>query len=598
MGIYRALAAGLLLLSACSHTSDRQTHRADPAAAFAKAQAAGFAALRRGELTRAREAWSEAHRLRPADPYVLSNLGLVDDALGRHAEAVAETGRAGQLNPLSAALAVNHAFALERAGFEARAVGEYRRALELDPKFEPAIVALGLRAFDAERYDDAERRFNEAVRFHPGRPDGHAGLAAVAAARGEWRVAAEHMARAATRDAGDPVLAAAAGALYARAGDLAEAARRLDAALALAPRLGDALVIRAEVAERRREYADAERFLARAMQADKPGVDRAGSALARGELALLLDQPRLAATALKTALAQDGQPGVWRGRAQAARGRLALRRHDFVAAEKAFKAAQSELGETAGVAAGLASALHGGAFALPLTARLAQLQAAEPLYRRSLELKEDARLRLALGKLYMQLADLLEAPYRRGKYRQAELQLREAIAGAPGLVEAHVRLALLMTALDRVPEARAAYETAVRLDPRASRVRFLYGNFLRREGQRRGDAALTAEAHRQFAAALQADRRFVGAKIGWYLTAATAAAEAAGDVTEETVIIPFAGDATQGAEAPTLEDLMPFFEDPEAQSPDGVIPMEEGDRNPIYSIDATQPADSPDVRAH
>lgn len=598
MGNLRAIVAGLLLVGACSHTSDRQGKRDEPVATFEQAQAEGFAALRRGELARARDAWARALKIRPNDPYVLSNLGLVDDALGRHEDAVAETARGAQLNPLSPALAVNHAFALERAGMEGRAVGEYRRALELDPRFEPAIIALGLRAFQAQRYDDAERRFREAVRFHPKRPDGYAGLAAVAAARGEWQAAAGHMARAATHAADDAVLAAAAGALYARAGLLDEAARRLDAALALAPRLGDALVIRAEVAERQRDYAAAERFLARAMKADRPGVDRAGSALLRGELALLLDQPRLADTALQTALDQDGQPGAWRGRAEAARGRLALRRRDFAAARKAFEAAQKDLGETAGTTAGLAAALQGGAFSLPIGKRLAQLEAAEPLYRKSLDFKEEPRLRLALGKLYVQMADLLDAPYRRGKYRQAELQLREAVSRAPGLVEAHVRLALLMTVLDRPGEARASYETALRLDPRASRVRFLYGNFLRREGQRREDAGLTAEAHRQFAAAMQLDKRFVGAQIGWYLTAATAPSQAPGDVTEETVLIPFAGDATGGGQAPTLEDLMPFFEDPEAENPEGVIPMEEGDRNPIYSIDTTVPVGSPDLRAH
>jgi tetratricopeptide (TPR) repeat protein len=585
----------LMLAGGCSHTNSQTGGAAkstvDETALFTQAQSHALDALRAGKLSAARDAWLRAHRLRPNDAHTLSNLGLVEDMLGRHEDAVAHVARAAQLQPQSPALAVNYGLVLERNGMEGQGVGEYRRALEIDPKFEPALVALGARALLQGQVREAERHFQDAIRFHPARPDAYAGLAAVAAAREEWAKAAELMHRASVLRETDAVMTAAAGALYYRAGDTAMAINALDRALALDPRLGDALVLRAEVAWLARDYAGAEALLKRAVEADEPGEARAGSLLRRGELAFALDKPDIAARTLQGVLRQDEKPDAWRGRAHVVLGTLSVRRHDYPTALREFKAAKAALGETAAVTAGLAGSLHGIALTGPMEKRTAGLQTAEKWYRQSLQSAENPRLRVSLARLYLELADMAQAPYRRGKYRQAELQLQEALKHEPGLVEAHVRLGMLLEVLGRMPEARASFETALRLDPASSRLHFLYANMLRRVAEKSADEAARNLASRHFRQAMKLDPTYVPAQVGWYLTTVTGAsqtlpAEAQGGVTEET-IVPFGEGFTEETPPATLEDLLPFLEMEEEAPDNGVIPIEEGDRFPIYSIEAT-----------
>jgi tetratricopeptide (TPR) repeat protein len=208
-----------------------------------------------------------------------------------------------------------------------------------------------------------------------------------------------------------------------------------------------------------------------------------------------------------------------------------------------------------------------------------------------LQSAENPRLRVSLARLYLELADMAQAPYRRGKYRQAELQLQEALKHEPGLVEAHVRLGMLLEVLGRMPEARASFETALRLDPASSRLHFLYANMLRRVAEKSADEAARNLASRHFRQAMKLDPTYVPAQVGWYLTTVTGAsqtlpAEAQGGVTEET-IVPFGEGFTEETPPATLEDLLPFLEMEEEAPDNGVIPIEEGDRFPIYSIEAT-----------
>lgn len=590
------VALGLAFVS-CGHVADRQASQADQDAAFARLGEAAFAAARAGEFGQARAQWREAHALRPSDPYVLSNLALIEAALGDPDEAVRHAARAAQLHALSPALAVNHGLVLEHAGMAPRAVAEYRRALELDPVFAPALLALGSHALAQDRLTQAARHFGDAVRAHPALADGYAGLAAVAAARKKYDTAAGHMAEAARRAPAEAVFQAAAGALYERAGDTARAKQFLDQAIALDAANGDALLVRAEIAWREGEYALAERHLARAAAADKAGERRAGSALRRGELAANLDRPAVASQALRLALAQAGQPGAWRGRAQAMLGELALRRGDYALAFDRYDAARALLGETPATCAGLARAHHGLALVHPEASRAAALEKAENWYRRSLEQRENGELRMMLGSLYRQWSELVAAPYRRGKLRQAEMQLRESLDHAPALARTHVELAAVLDALGRFGEAAAAYAAALERDPRSSRIAFLYADLLRREAERTRDGALMTRARAAYAQASRLDPRFAAAQLGWYL-AVTAPTGASGAVTEETVVIPYGMETTAGV-PPALEDLLPFLNgEGEHKAPEGVIPIEEGDRNPLYSIGVSRPVDQPAKTLH
>jgi tetratricopeptide (TPR) repeat protein len=487
-----------------------------------------FAALDGGDLQRARNLWSDAVALAPDDPhtpFALSNLGLVYAALGEMEPAVEHAARAAQLNPRSPALAVNLGITLEMAGLAPQAIAEYRRALELDPAFEPALLALGGWALGMQEPAEAVHHFRTVIGANPQSAEGHAGLAATLAAQGQWASAAKSMAQAFTLAQDVAVYAAAAGALHYRAAATEAAMELLDQALALAPHQTDALVLRAELAWRVGDYLLAQRHLDTAVAIERRDIDRAGAALRQGQLALELDQPATARSALELALRQADQPAQWLGQAHALLGAMALRERRHHEAQAEFARAFALLGQTPLVLAGLALSEHALALQAPIAGRAKALAAVESRYLQAVDMGEhgkraNARLRLHFAKLYLDLSDLVAPPLRRGKLHQAEIHIRRALAGDPGLVEAHLRLGGLLSELNRMSEAREHMRRAVALDPQSSRLRFLYANFLRRQGERMGNDAWTREAHVYFGHALQLDARYVPAQIGWYLTAA------------------------------------------------------------------------------
>ncbi len=624
----------LAFLAACSHRPQVSSEEAARNAAleeqrrFEQLQDVGVAAMHDGDFAAARAAWLEALGLRPADARLLSNLGLAELELGLIDEALVHTGRAVQLDGNSAAIAVNYGLALDADGHSAQAVGEFRRALDLEDDFEPAFLALGNRALARGEMREAERLFKDAVEKRPDSAGAYAGWAVVAARRGEWKTAAVRMMEAVRLDSRDTIILAAAGALQYRAGATDAATRLLDRALEIDPALPDALVLRAELAWLAGDYARAQNLYENALAVDAPGVDRAGSSLRRGELAFLLDQPGMAREALEDSLRQRGQPDLWRGKAYAMLGVMALQRRNWHEALEAFEKAEAWLGETALVHAGLGRARHGLALRYEREQRAEWFEAAERHYRASLDREENPRMRIQLGSLYAQWADLVDPSFRRGKLHQARVQYREALRVDDSLSEAHLRLALLFAQLEQPDAARASFESALARDGANSRAAFLYANFLRREAERTGDASTMRYAHRQYAEAMRLDPRFVGAQAGWFLTrgasaAATAPASATDSVAAAQVPVQSRegfggapgpegalpgdeiplneyGDPLTDAIPPELEDLIPFLGpmpeeewpgeslDEPGASPD-VIPIKEGDMEPIYSIKATSP---------
>ncbi len=642
----RALSLGLSLLAACSFgganrvsdgggaalpgaVRDAAGSPASPAdetaAEVARHRQAAFAALRTGHVLQARDAWAEALRLTPDDPYLLSNLGMAEDAMGNHVAAMEAAGRAAQRHPDSPALAVNYGLTLAHAGLGGQAVAEFRRALERDPDFVPAHLALGYHALERGEPSEALRSFDAAIKAAPDAAAPYAGRGVAHARMGQWEPAGHSFARAWSLAPAVPLYAAAAGGLFARAGNDAEAVRLLDAAVAAERPIPEAMVLRAELAWRHKDHERARELLDAALARhpeDVTGVSVAGTALRRGQLAYLIDEAGVARQALIRAAAEHGQPPAWKASANGLLGALALSKRNFELAERRFARALEFADEEPAYLAGLAVARHGLALRTPEPQRETTLAEVETLYRKAIEGAENPRLRVHLGRLYMDQAAIVALPYRRGKLHQAETQLREALARQPGLVEGHLRLGMLLADLRRLGEARSAYAAAARLDPDNSRIAFLHANFLRRYGP----VAWQPAAHAEFSRALKLDPRYVEAQIGWYLTRPVAAAQSkprreagAGEaaetmsdpavtetgpevlapdaIPEDSVPIdpPLYGEEETG-ESENLEDLLPFLmmpEDdpfmmgPEEEGDPSVIPIKEDDRTPIYSIGAT-----------
>lgn len=549
----------------------------------ASVERAAVEAAQAGDWKGALQFWREALARNPNDPFLLNNLALAEDAAGNEALALAYAARACALRPDSAALAVNYGLILDHRGQPGPALAEYRRALEIDRAFEPALLAVAtwvLRHGDAA---EAERQFGSAIRQHPRSSELWTGWSLAAVRQGRWLEAAKRMDEAAALRSSDAVLVATSGALYYQARMTEAAATRLDRALRLDPDQADALLLRAELYWRAQDYAAAEELLQRAVVSERDLVERAGVLLRRGELALELDQPGLARAWLAAALRAQGQPQAWKGRAQLALGWLALKREAWDEAQRSFVAARELLGETAVVLAGLAHTVHGRALGLAVAPRLRAFAEAETLYRKALDLEERPAWRLALGKLYLRWAGDVALPYRRGKLYQAEVQLREALARNDS-VETRVHLALLAEALGRTIEAATHYRKAIELEPRSAHLQVLAANFYRREAERTRSRDLARQARHGFARAATLDPKYLPAHIGWYLMAAT-------QETAPTIVPldPEMAGPTQETMPPELEDLLPFFQLPEEDIPrdPDVIPIHEKEDEFLYSVNAT-----------
>jgi superkiller protein 3 len=78
----------------------------------------------------------------------------------------------------------------QRAGNYDEAVAEYRRALELNPEFEPAVIHLGDVAYEAGRYHDAISQYQRYIRITKSdlaRAIGYNSLAQIYLRKGEMR---------------------------------------------------------------------------------------------------------------------------------------------------------------------------------------------------------------------------------------------------------------------------------------------------------------------------------------------------------------------------------------------------------------------------
>ncbi|MFC2076564.1 tetratricopeptide repeat protein [candidate division KSB1 bacterium] len=161
----------------------------------------GLIHLDRRELDQALQYLTEAARLSPQSPKVLSDLG----------------------------------YALLQLGHGEEAVRTLQQALELDPTLEPAHLNLGVALFKAGDLDPALEHFRAAVAKNPSRAQTHHNLGATQARRGRPDEAAEHLERARGIKPDDPDNLLLLAIALQQTGRLREALRRIEEAAKLRP---------------------------------------------------------------------------------------------------------------------------------------------------------------------------------------------------------------------------------------------------------------------------------------------------------------------------------------------------------------------------
>lgn len=122
------------------------------------------------------------------------------------------------------------------------AIPPFERALELEPRFLPAVLRLAQTRFELGELEAAEALFERALELEPGAAAAHEGLGRVAAARGDDRAAVERFERALELEPQASGIRYALGQAYRNLGDLDEAQENLAASGDVTARIPDPLI--------------------------------------------------------------------------------------------------------------------------------------------------------------------------------------------------------------------------------------------------------------------------------------------------------------------------------------------------------------------
>ena len=131
----------------------------------------GMAAHRLGRYDEAERSLQLAARLAPESPEPLFELAALASARGRPEEADRYAARAEALEPRSPAALHQRAERLRSQKLLDAAMAAYEEALELDPRFAPALAGMGALMFQLERHEDAVDLIGRALSINPGLPD-------------------------------------------------------------------------------------------------------------------------------------------------------------------------------------------------------------------------------------------------------------------------------------------------------------------------------------------------------------------------------------------------------------------------------------------
>lgn len=102
-----------------------------------------------------------------------------------------EYKRAVELNPKYAPALQMHGLLLACLGRHDEALGQYRRALDIEPVSMPINRGYGLALIHARKYDESARQFRKTVELDPGFPLGHYGLAQALALQQKYQQSVE-----------------------------------------------------------------------------------------------------------------------------------------------------------------------------------------------------------------------------------------------------------------------------------------------------------------------------------------------------------------------------------------------------------------------
>lgn len=391
-------------------------------------------------LRRPDEAGSRARAVLARDPRNVQAHVLLGNALAGLADldkAVAEIEEAIHLDPTRPGTFTNLG-AIELArGRREEAESAFKKAVQLGPRSPQAALALGNYYFVTGRYEEAEHTYSDALQLDPANALANRAMAAFMLSRGRIHDAEPYLKRVADGTK-TPASVLSLADYYVASGRSTEAIARLEplsrdsrTAATAGPRLAQAYAAAGDLAKAnavleqllRNDSSNTEAHLIKAQLLVRAG--KADEALQEAQSAAELD-PRSAST-------------------QFALGRLYAGRGDLAGAEKAFTetlrlnpratAAQIELSKLQLVSGRASDAVQTASNALQ--ARPGSL---------------DARLALVRG--------LLAAK----EWPRAESELASLAAQFPNVPAVQVQRGLLLAGQQKPVEARAAFETALRLD--------------------------------------------------------------------------------------------------------------------------------------
>jgi tetratricopeptide (TPR) repeat protein len=140
-------------------------------------------------LDEARRALKEAESLNPDSARVLLAGGLLSQAEGQDQKALEEYSRVLELEPRNVEAFLRIAIAYDKFEMPEKATEAYRKAIDLDPGYFEPYEELGLFFYYRGRYPEAAEQFQKAIERAPGVVDAHTSLGGVLCDLGRYEEA-------------------------------------------------------------------------------------------------------------------------------------------------------------------------------------------------------------------------------------------------------------------------------------------------------------------------------------------------------------------------------------------------------------------------
>ena len=202
----------------------------------------GMAQSQSGSLVAAEASFARILEAQPDDAQINYNMAVVQLGLGKNNEALLFARRALNSNPSNAVYAYTVGLAHEALRDVDSAIGAYRNAASLDPRYVRPRINLGRIFLEQNNFDDALKYlYDEAFRIEPANFEVNNNLGAVFAKMENWGFSVEHYERAIRVENNHPTVHLNLARAYSGAGDLARARNSYLNVLRLVPDNWDAM---------------------------------------------------------------------------------------------------------------------------------------------------------------------------------------------------------------------------------------------------------------------------------------------------------------------------------------------------------------------